>query len=510
MFGGYHPQLGSLVMKHGGHKDLLELVSLYKIERELHTRGYTKMNTIKKSYSSVEGDNKHVKNVKTPSKLKLAINKVTSQPVIGRFSALLGKRKGGSAPDLAGVMGNLPLSLSAEGLSLMHTQQPKFEDKNEYQDRIQSIENAMREMKERIPAFRMVYISPLHLRERQSELMTRSYTGVLGFNMSYTGHDSYGASISSSNSSLNSRVSIAKKGRPLWLFGSSNVGRSSLMTHKNRVDLCFGGSHRLYEVESHSNHICASKDGSDNDGYRSLLAFVNQLYHSMKQNNWKVTLAQQTIGRDPDDPTKSLPTASQILTKGKLRGRVLHKLIDEEIQVIRNLKLLTLPNEVDILDGLRLEYESIKARMMNAKMDKDRPTAADVSDTANSFTGNAIVKNFHPETGRFVILRQFALDLKHGKIHLQSKEVMPANHLEKLLNDCFERQNTPVKEKHFRKSSLEDTFELLDLDDDDVAPDEDDPQSGNPLYLIHGLNQWQSLLETALNMKNPNATCRIW
>ena len=147
---------------------------------------------------------------------------------------------------------------------------------------------------------------------------------------------------------------------------------------------------------------------------------------------------------------------------------------------------------------------------MNAKMDKDRPTAADVSDTANSFTGNAIVKNFHPETGRFVILRQFALDLKHGKIHLQSKEVMPANHLEKLLNDCFERQNTPVKEKHFRKSSLEDTFELLDLDDDDVAPDEDDPQSGNPLYLIHGLNQWQSLLETALNMKNPNATCRIW
>lgn len=497
-------------MKHGGHKDLLELVSLYKIERELHTRGYTKMNTIKKSYSNVESDGKHIKNERRPSKIKQALNKVTSQPVIGRFSALLGKRKGGSAPDLAGSMGNnLPLSLSAEGLSLMHTQQPKFEDKNEYQNRIQSIENATRQMKERIPAFRMMYISPMHLRERQVELMTRSYNGIMGFNMSYTGNDLNEASISSSLSSRNSRGSVAKKGRPLWLFGSSNVERSSLMTHQNRVDLCFGGCHRIYEGESHSNHICASKDGSDDDGYRSLLAFVNQLYHSMMQNNWKVTLAQQTIGRDPDDPTKSLPTASSLLTKGKLRGRVLHKLLDEEIQVIRNLKLLTLPNEVDILNGLRLEYESIKARMLNAKIDKEKPTAADVSDTANSFTGNAIVKNFHPETGRFVVLRQFALDLKHRKIHLQSKEIMPANHLEKLLNDCFERQGTPVKEKSFRKSSLEDTFELLDLEDDD-APDEDDPQSGNPLYLIHGLNQWQSLLETALNMENPNATCRIW
>mmetsp|Transcript_5582 Transcript_5582/g.8617 ORF Transcript_5582/g.8617 Transcript_5582/m.8617 type:complete len:128 (+) Transcript_5582:3601-3984(+) len=39
VFGGYHPQLGPLVMKHGGHKDLIELVSLAKIEREVVVRG---------------------------------------------------------------------------------------------------------------------------------------------------------------------------------------------------------------------------------------------------------------------------------------------------------------------------------------------------------------------------------------------------------------------------------------------------------------------------------------
>ncbi len=33
-FGGHHPLLGHLVMKHGGHKDLAELASLARIERE--------------------------------------------------------------------------------------------------------------------------------------------------------------------------------------------------------------------------------------------------------------------------------------------------------------------------------------------------------------------------------------------------------------------------------------------------------------------------------------------
>ncbi len=37
-FGGHHPLLGHLVMKHSGHKDLAELASLARIESETGTR----------------------------------------------------------------------------------------------------------------------------------------------------------------------------------------------------------------------------------------------------------------------------------------------------------------------------------------------------------------------------------------------------------------------------------------------------------------------------------------
>ena len=48
VFGGYHPLLGHLVMKHGGHKDLIELVSLAKIEREMNVRGKWKIDCLMK------------------------------------------------------------------------------------------------------------------------------------------------------------------------------------------------------------------------------------------------------------------------------------------------------------------------------------------------------------------------------------------------------------------------------------------------------------------------------
>lgn len=258
-------------------------------------------------------------------------------------------------------------------------------------------------------------------------------------------------------------------------------------------------------------NTCIKEEDNANDGYRSLLAFVNQLYHHMQFNNWKITLAQQTIGTSPDDPLKSAPTASYLLAKGQLRGPVLDKLLDEEIRVIRNLQLLTLPDEVDVLDGVRLEYDIIKERMMRS----EKVTSADVSNTANAFVGKAIHKNFHPTTGRFVLLKQFGIDLRDGNIHLKSKEVTPAKHLEKILSDCFDRDPDNVVNcrcesmengDSLRHSSLEDTFDLIDLED---TPDEKDPLKGNPLY-IHGLNQWQTLLELAVNMKNPSATSRIW
>jgi hypothetical protein len=391
---------------------------------------------------------------------------------------------------------------------------------------LQAIENAIKFMKQRIPAFRMIYISPMHLREREGELRNSTFRTSLRTSLrssfdrrNGSASEIIGRKFSEGEQEKEVHVSGTKQGRSISLFGSPHANCSSIRTHSRHVDLCFGGGYRLWrgaaseEIESRdsSAHSCpAGEEG--NDGYESLLAFVNQLYRHMQLNDWKVTLAQQTIGRSPEEPTKSARTASSLLAKGKLKGRLLHHLLDEEIRVIRNLQLLTMPNEVDVLDGVRMEYESIKARMRSANANENKVTAADVSSIANSFVGKAIHKNFHPVTGRFILLRKFGADLRDGLIHLKPKEQQPAKHLEKILNDCFERGWGDIggcgflTKQNSLRMSLEEIFDLSALDE---TADEEHPLRGHPLF-IHGLDQWQSLLELALSMKNPNATSRIW
>jgi hypothetical protein len=436
-------------------------------------------------------------------------------------------RQDGRMPDdikhsTADDRSRMTISTSADALSTMQQQQSAMYANEDSEATVETIENAITDMKQRIPAFRMVYISPMHLRERRAELVNNSYrANVFGsVNVSFDGLDARTTKMKPSfedDRGKNLQLSVQKKGRAIRLFGSTDADSSSIQTNSHHVDMCFGGSYRMWsgsiDTEKSNGKVnrcttCAKADQDDeNDGYKSLLAFVNQLYHHMQFNNWKITLAQQTIGTASDDPLKSSPTASYLLAKGLLHGQILDKLLDEEIRVIRNLQLLTLPNEVDVLDGVRLEYESIKARSRSAKSEEDRPTAADVSDTANAFVGKAIHKNFHPETGRFVLLKQFGVDLREKTVHLKPEEITPARHLEKILNDCFDRnENDIVNCGCDRKSSLQDTFELIDIGE---TTDEKDPLKGNPLY-IHGLDQWQTLLELALSMKSPNATFRIW
>ena len=57
------------------------------------------------------------------------------------------------------------------------------------------------------------------------------------------------------------------------------------------------------------------------------MAFVERLRHKQEENEWKVTLAQQTIGQVDDG--KSAMTASSLLARGELHGPLLHHLIDD-------------------------------------------------------------------------------------------------------------------------------------------------------------------------------------
>ncbi|KAL7541654.1 hypothetical protein ACHAXR_011107 [Thalassiosira sp. AJA248-18] len=617
VFGGYHPLLGNLVMKHGGHKDLIELVSLAKIEREMGVRAKFKIDCLmnengavgcdnddssdddimisqtdhlvgrgvfgsgfdqqqgkKKNFtftakpfndimmSQTEhqfGDNIAVSGsderrgkkktrftftATTATTAMTAMNtnrnktmKMKSQPILATMETMIHRMNAifSSEDNLVANLGEDVVDGSIG--------EDKFEEVNGETERrelqIQAIQNAMEDMKRRIPAFRMIYISPMHVRERKEELRNRTFrrssTGCLGDAVSTKlENDGKGSStdppLPSNSNDTNSSTSngkdnqllrrnssVMRKGRRIHLFGSAHTKASSINVHTDHVDLCFGGSYQRCKNPDEEDkdatctqqkpHSCRSRaDGSD--GYASLIAFVDHLRHNQEHNDWKITLAQQTIGQiNHNGQSRSAMTASLLLAQGKLHGPLLHHLIDSEIQVIRNLQLLTMPEELDVTEKVRSEYEEIMSRQ---KSGNQQVSAAEVSSLSNNFVGKAIRKNFHPITGRFVMLRQFGIDLRHGNIHLKPKEVVPAKHLENLFYKAWERAGIDVDgcidNDHKNVHGFEDTFNMYYRGNDNGSG------HGHHCHPIfdQGLDQWHSLLELSLSIKHPNATNRIW
>eukprot|EP00970_Alexandrium_tamarense_P003780 scaffold610_cov175-Alexandrium_tamarense.AAC.2 len=556
-------------MKHGGHKDLVELVSLVKIERELNVRGKWKMDCLEKTgggggrrdcscvddFGEDSGkmdsngfDNMQSTNVTKPN---TSIIKRASQPILTRMGTMfrLGSRgtrsvdslpKAGGRNDVQSTkstatqleettsmvtkIGNVFLSEHIDETAHLASDEQHNSanngDNNSYKKQMKEIQSAMDDMKRRIPAFRMIYISPMHLRERKEELVNNTFRTSRKLSLrncdGYAEFDGFKASQHEQSNNGNDgnyhrdslrKHSVSRKGRPISLFGASHTKSASLRVHPKHVDLCFGGSYRPWRSpeeekfdDNHKAHSCISDvDGSD--GYGSLIAFVKELHYHQQHNDWKLTLAQQTIGRSLSDPSKSATTASSLLVKGKLRGPLLNHLIDEEIRVIRNLQLLTMPEEVEVVHQVRQEYEDIITR----QKDGSCVTAADVSPDANMFVGRAIHKNFDPINGRFVMLSQFALDLRMGRIHLKPKEVLPAKHLGNLFHTYLEEKGM---DKVYVYEKLEGSFIFFGN------------ESGSEHFYLHreqnhpifasGMDQWQSLLELSLSMKSPNATNRIW
>mmetsp|Transcript_17845 Transcript_17845/g.35784 ORF Transcript_17845/g.35784 Transcript_17845/m.35784 type:complete len:912 (+) Transcript_17845:184-2919(+) len=609
VFGGHHPELGSLVMKHGGHKDLMELVSLAKIERELGVRAKWMIDSLGRD----DCQRKQCDNESSDCEQGAVLHGVSahSEGVSSRIHDHGNRNEDGtslggsdhSAPKLSERVRGFGINKFAElkkiasnpllvtvnsmknivqstrvkrsstgtGLNSMtkirENRDMTKEEQNEksghtaMDDFLQqqgAAQNAVEDMKRRIPAFRMIYISPMHLRERADELKNSTFhSSILSVGLGQESgvistppwlEDSFfkecvdrkqqesiretnkaHLSITSNGSidSSHSRVE-QRKGRIIYLFGAQHVKSSSLTVHRKNVHLCFGGKVKLLndtggvsndELASNSKNPCSMchsvSDVNGFDGYASLLAFVHQLHGLQRIHNWKITLAQQTIGQSVspagshddegnDSRIKPCTTASSLLVRGKLEGQLLHHLIDEEIRVIKNLQLLTMPEELDVLEEVRREFDDLKSRLSSDDRDgNNNVTAADVSPLANMFVGKAIHKNFHPINGRFVVLWDFGKDLASKKIHLKPKEVVPAKHLENLFCKRFGYRNSDGE--RIPKNSLESTFVLNDEEHSKFS-NNDDP---HPIFDT-GLDQWKSLLELALSMDHPSATNRIW
>lgn len=442
-------------------------------------------------------------------------------------------------------------------------------EQQQREEEILAIQHAVEDMKRRIPAFRMIFISPMHVRERSEELKNRSFatsfaakSSVLGRTFDLQKMREELMSSSSSSSSLCekkpatadgddrdklitrteaqvsssflpsgvagklacSNTSVSRTGRALHIFSSPYTKDSSIHVKRDHVDLCFGGSFffcketsgarsgEMNKEEERAGVKIQSPGLDGRDGYASLIAFVDNLRQKQELNEWKITLAQQKIGLSGSDDDSQSPskTAAYLLAKGMLHGPLLHHLIDSEIQVIRNLQLLTMPEEADVVDQVRAEYRDIMSRLQNGNC---QVSAATVSTATNNYVGKAIHKNFDPIKGRFVKLKQFGIDLRNGHIHLMPKEVVPAKHLENLfyhlnfeidVDGCNIDGNKIISGDELISSTFDMSYTSSDDGDNMKAS-----HHSHPIF-ASGLDQWQSLLGLSLSARHPNATRRIW
>ncbi|CAB9512865.1 expressed unknown protein [Seminavis robusta] len=157
-------------------------------------------------------------------------------------------------------------------------------------------------------------------------------------------------------------------------------------------------------------HIVIPCD-NNSGGYACLQSIVNDLVQLMKEHKWKFTLGQKRIGSD------NPKTGNQWLYSGDLHGPLLDNLITQKIQLVRDLATLTTTEENSPQHLRDMQHEVMRFE------EEGNITPSDISPLTDSFVGNAIKKNFQDGTGRFPVL---------GQLGRQFREFTPTYHPELL------------------------------------------------------------------------------
>ncbi|KAL7574618.1 hypothetical protein ACA910_002970 [Epithemia clementina (nom. ined.)] len=151
-------------------------------------------------------------------------------------------------------------------------------------------------------------------------------------------------------------------------------------------------------------------------GYTFLGSFTTQLANEQEHRYWKCTLAQSRVG----GPTSE--NGAAVLVSGRLHGKLLHKTIGDLIQVMKYLRQLSSPeerkgtihvvrNEVRLLEAQVQAFQSDCSANTTTTSVKtksgDAVVVTQVSKICNEFAGACIRKNFLPREGRFARLREY-------------------------------------------------------------------------------------------------------
>ena len=165
------------------------------------------------------------------------------------------------------------------------------------------------------------------------------------------------------------------------------------------------------------------------------------------------------------------------------------KLVDEFTTVVRDLRILTWPEEKAGAEQLRCELDRLREAAQSPSA--GAVNASSVSEEMDSFVGSAVRKNYLPGSGRFVALRRYGEMFRESEelveedcLYLSDEEAVPAGFLGSLL----ERGSSPGR----------------------VFNGDDSPAPHCALDAVED-DGWLDLLEHAFSVSdNPAAVERIW
>lgn len=261
----------------------------------------------------------------------------------------------------------------------------------------------------RIPTFSFLYISPWHCRDRGAELwstlrnlflMHKAMKG-LGWWENLEGKDDL---------QVTTVVGGKKTERTVRVFSGEDAGTPmpEVEVSNGFVDLHLPGAELITPQTAMTPAIV--RFGQSTEGYTNLYNLSKQLRALQEERLWKFTQGQSEIGGDSPRTASSLLTSCQLCADN---GRLLHVLTDEFIQVIRNLQILTHPEELDAIQDVEEELMTLEGAASNDGTNSNPRIIAAVSKKTDMFVGLSIKKNYHPTKGRFVRMRETGDRFRH-------------------------------------------------------------------------------------------------
>ena len=366
-------------------------------------------------------------------------------------------------------------------------------------------------MKDRIPRFLMLYVSPYHLRDRGKELWASLRGGFWGNSDEASwGSDSWEsqrfgsarrsrreshggqfggpcspspAHASTGNSEREvfaiPREAVMTRFSPHALASDGMRGMRYIRVQKTVEEDTFNdNSSSVYDaqkvivdvgltavnLEIPQHFFEQENESKIAEGITFLQQLMVELMGLQEENNWKVTLGQSAIGGE--HPLNG----ADVLTNGILTDELRTQLVDEFVTIMKDLRSLTWEEEKFMVDDIRIEVEELAKTQ----------DVSNVSKRADSFVGSAIRKNYHPVTGRFVQMRKMGKEFRSDSMHLLDQEKIPAAYIGILLR---------------KGTKLSDIF---------LDPPANDPT----LDLIE--TQWLALLQQATSLRTTAATDCVW